>query len=94
MITKAFSVYDSKAEMFHVPFFMNTTAAGMRAFEQLINDPNSMPAKYPGDFVLYEIGEFDDSSGTVSAYPTQKHLGIGSQFVKSPLPLKIGEEVH
>lgn len=80
MITKAFSIYDSKAMVFNVPFFQVTTPAAMRSFSDLVNDPKSNVYRHPGDYVLYEIGEFDDEKGAMIKYSEHKHLGIASQF--------------
>ena len=80
MITKVFSIFDSKAQMFNVPFFMTTTPAAIRSFTDLVNDPNTPVNKHPSDFVLYELGEFDDSVGKMTNYAEHHHLGVASAF--------------
>lgn len=76
MKTKMFTLLDTKAEAFGVPFFMPQTAMAKRAVMDLSRDPQSMLSKHREDFVLYEIGEFDDSIGSVIPYATPKNLGI------------------
>lgn len=80
MILKAYSVYDSKGEMFNLPFFQHNAGLALRMFADLVNDPNSQLFRHPLDFVLYEIGTFDDSSGGLIPYQTHVHLGVASQF--------------
>lgn len=95
MQLKMFCVYDSKSQMFNTPFYSTTTGSAMRSFQDLVNDPQTLPFKHPGDFVLYEIGEFDDNTGTVRNYSEHHHLGIGSQFkdLGPQAVLKNGTEV-
>lgn len=83
MLTKAFSVYDSKAHSFGVPFFMPSVGAAVRAFSDLAQDVNSMVNRHPGDFVLYEIGGFEDSKGVLNPISPHVHLGVGSDFVSA-----------
>lgn len=80
MILKAFSVYDSKALCYGVPFFMSSTGAAVRAFSDLVNDSQSTVYRHPGDFVLYQIGLFDDSVGKLEVVSPQLQLGIGLDF--------------
>lgn len=88
MITKVFTVYDSKALFYGVPFFMPTVGGAVRAFSDVCSDPQSMIYKHPGDFSLYEIGEFDDQSGQLVAMSPFKLLGHGSDFAKSAAVVK------
>lgn len=89
MITKVFSVYDSKAQMFHMPWFAPTTPAGIRSFSDLVNDSQSNVFRHPSDYILYEIGTYDDSNGTVANYPEHKHLGVASQYKEMAGPTPI-----
>lgn len=87
MKTKMFTLLDTKAEAFGVPFFMPQTAMAKRAVMDLSRDPQSMLSKHREDFVLYEIGEFDDSLGTVIPYSSPKNLGI------APLEISAADSV-
>jgi len=53
MIMKMFSCYDSKAEAYMQPFFMNAKGQALRAFADLVNDGQSQFSKHPEDFVLF-----------------------------------------
>lgn len=63
---KVFSIRDTKAEVFNPPFFKSTHGEAERDFRSLCNDPKSMPNKYPDDFELYYVGDFDDQTGLMS----------------------------
>lgn len=80
MITKAFAIYDSKGLMYGVPFFMPQTGMAIRAFTDLVNDGQSSVSRHPTDYVLYEIGSYDDSTGTFQSFSPQVMLGHAGDF--------------
>lgn len=82
MKLKVFSVYDEKACAFSSPFNMAHKGQAMRAFQDLIQDGKSMVSKHPGDFKLYELGEFDDNSGKYVNQAQPVYICIGSEFVE------------
>lgn len=82
MILKVFSVYDSKALAFSAPFFAPTPGAAIRLFSDACNDGQTMWSKHPGDFVLYQIGEFDDGNAELSSLSPATHLGVGTDYVE------------
>lgn len=85
MKQKIFSVYDSKAEVFNTPFFMANAGMATRAFGDLVEDRTTTIHRHPGDYVLYEIGEFDDVTGQVKHHAEHVHLGVGTNYVKEAL---------
>lgn len=93
MKLKAFSVYDIKAEMFSPPFFMGTIGEATRAFRDLVNDSNTTPGKYPGDFRLTCIGEFDNVTGYLTTDSIDS-LGFGTDYQNLPssaIPLSLAK---
>lgn len=79
-MTKIFAVYDNKAEAFMQPFFAETVGLALRAFQQNTENPDSVLYKYPNDFVLYEIGTFDDITGSLNNYEQNKNLGMAIEY--------------
>jgi hypothetical protein len=81
---KMFVARDSKAEAFGEPFFASATGIAIRSFSDEANGrggQRSAVAAHPEDFFLYEIGTYDESSGTVELYKDKKHLGCASDFL-------------
>lgn len=60
MILKIFTMRDEKAELFIRPFFMPNLALAVRAIEGAGRDPEHAFAKHPQDFILYELGTWDE----------------------------------
>jgi len=85
MKTGMFAVYDLKAKAFLQPFFSVTEGTAIRAFAVAVNDPGTMLAKHPGDYVLFEVGSFDDDSGFLAALSPVKQLCIAAA-VKEQVP--------
>lgn len=65
MILKAFCLMDSKVQAFHAPFFMAHVGHAIRACAELAQDRNTTVGRHPGDFILYEVGTFDDQTGVL-----------------------------
>lgn len=82
MITKVFSVFDSKAQAYGVPFFAVNEGLAVRSFTDLVNDSRSTVNRYPDDFILYHVGQFDDSDGKLVALKEPVSLGHASGYLK------------
>lgn len=77
---KIFAVWDNKAEAFMQPFFSDTVGLALRAFQNNIENPESIMNKYPNDFCLYEIGTFDEASGIIENHEQNKNLGMAIEY--------------
>lgn len=75
MHLKAFSVYDMKAEAYLPPFFLPTVGMALRAFKDCAQSKDHQFGKNPEDYVLYEIGFFDDHSGILVPADKMKNHG-------------------
>lgn len=71
---KAFAVYDVKAASFGNPMFVATRGVASRLFTEACADARSPMSKYPADYTLFEIGEYDPNSGILTGYKTTKHV--------------------
>lgn len=88
MLIKVFAVYDSKAEAYMQPFFMQSRGAAIRAFDSTVNNPETQFYKYPTDFTLFEIGEYDELHGKLIPSKTPISCGLALEFKKqTELPL-------
>jgi len=90
MKLKLFVVYDQKTESYGVPFFRDFTANALREWSEVASnkgEKQNQIAKFPADFTLFEIGEFDQLSGVVRIYETKFSHGTALEHVKEmPLP--------
>lgn len=75
MILKTFSIFDSKAEAFLPPFFSPTAAVALRNFEGAANDQDHAFHRHSADYTLFELGEFDDASGSITTHKAPINLG-------------------
>jgi hypothetical protein len=66
MIKKMYSIYDVKAEAFFPPFYTETEGLALRMIMETLSDPNSNLSKYPADFTLFYLGEFDDNTAEIT----------------------------
>lgn len=79
MILSIFSVLDTKTSAYMQPFFAVTPGAAIRSFSDALLDPDTMLAKHPEDFHLFQIGEFDDHTGAITGHEPQA-LGNAAQY--------------
>lgn len=87
---KVFSVYDTKAEIFGPPFFVNREGEAVRMFKDAANDPNTMVGRHPADYRLYCIGMWDDEQGTFENRTPKTSMGYGNDYVAIPNSIAIG----
>lgn len=64
-MSKIYSIHDSKAAFFNVPFFQRNHDEAARSFGQIVNDsrPDNLLHQSPADFTLYCLGSFDEQTG-------------------------------
>lgn len=82
MILKIFSLYDSKAEAYMQPFFMQTKGQAIRAITDTATNKESQIGRHPADFTLFELGEYNDSNGTFQTHEARVNLGTCLEFIK------------
>lgn len=81
MNTLLFTVYDSAARRYLEPFYAETQEVAMRMFRQLVNRPDHQFGKFPEDYTLFVIGEFDAETGLVTSFVAPHSLGVAVTFV-------------
>lgn len=75
-----FSIYDKKTTMFGVPFASPTNGSAERQIQTYVNDNQSPLNKYPEDYDLYFVGDFDLATATITPHKPQ-HLLNAAQLV-------------
>jgi len=74
MELKIYSVRDAKGEIFNTPFYKKTHGEAERSFKELTKDDKSYVSKYPEDYDLYYIGEYDQRTGQFIPQDTPQHI--------------------
>lgn len=82
MVKQVFSLFDSKANAYIQPFFMAQKGQALRALDSIVNNPQTEVNKYPADFALYKLGEFDDVSGQLVSLKVPEFIANAIEFVK------------
>lgn len=90
MITKVFAIYDGKAGAFMSPFCQPAVGLAVRMFTDLVADEKTTVCRYPSDFTLFQIGEFDDGKGVLAPLEPHLNLGLASAFVDPMKGLPLG----
>jgi hypothetical protein len=67
---KIFAIYDDKSMAFQRPFPGETAGVVTRSLTDVVNDPNHEFCKYTEDFILHELGEFDERTGVITPCET------------------------
>lgn len=79
---KYFSIYDIKAQVYGQLFPAFTLGAAERALKESMGDPNTPHAKFPEDFDLYFMCEFDEETGRIHSVNEPPQLVVrASQLV-------------
>lgn len=83
-IFKLYSIYDEKAKAFAPPYAMFHDGEALRAFGDLVQDPQSKINKHPSDYKLFRVGEFNNANGAIAPEPEEMPhlLGAAMDFVK------------
>lgn len=67
MKLEIYSMYDAKLNSYGRPFYLLNEAQAIRAMVDLMIDGDSDPARHPEDFILFKLGNFDDSNAVITA---------------------------
>lgn len=75
------SIKDRLANVHGQPMFFATTGTAIRAFQDAINDQQSNVSKHPDDYDLFQLGTYNDETGTfTNAEAGPKLLAVGKQL--------------
>lgn len=89
---KLFSIHDSKAEAHLPPIAFKTAAEAIRAFSSSCEDTSTNFYKYPSDYTLVELGEFDEASASICTHASPRILSNASEFRRKQPDLSALEE--
>lgn len=66
----AYSMFDRKVGAYGLPFFAQNDDLAVRLICSNMMEEHSMISRFPEDYTLFEVGEFDADEGVVSSLPT------------------------
>lgn len=84
MILKMYSVYDMKVGTFSPPMFMHADGQAVRSLIDAAADPNSLIGRHPGDFQLYRLGEWEDSTARFMPHTAPEHICSAESVLVRP----------
>lgn len=87
-----FSIRDTKAGVFHRPFYKNNQAEAERDFATGANDKKSTMFLYPEDFDLYLVGSYDENTGTGTFLETPQHIQKAIHCTRPDHPMRHVEQ--
>jgi len=80
MQLKVYSVYDSAVAAYGHPMNFVNRGAALRWFTDELANPQSMFARHPKDFTLFELGEYDDQNGVFTNNETKISVGTALEL--------------
>lgn len=81
MLMQILCVYDSKAESYNRPVYVEAVGIGLRGFMDLLKNPEHEFTKHPEDYTLFHLGEFDTKTAKFDLLKTPKSLGVAIEFM-------------
>lgn len=83
---KVFALYDLKGKFYAPPFVAPTVGMASRSFADIARSPESIVYKHPEDYILYQIGNYDDNSGVLEAVIPPVHIASAIEFQDAIVP--------
>lgn len=89
MNSEIFSVYDAAATRYLEPFVAPTVDFAIRSFGEACSTEGHQFNKFPEDYILYHIGEFDGVSGNLKeALPRKVANALQFRVTDQPIALE------
>lgn len=81
MLFKIFSVFDNSTMAYLQPMFFVSKGQCIRAVTEAVADKDHNFSKYAHEYVLFELGSFDDGSCHFDLFDAPRSVGVLSEFV-------------
>lgn len=83
MKLKIYSLRDQKTDAFMNPIAMQTTGQLLRMLSDEVNKQDSLVGQHPEDFELFEVGEYDTQTGTLTPCPPKSVIVLNELKAKA-----------
>lgn len=80
---KLFAVRDVKADAFGAPMSISTVGLAIRSFSDACCASNSELARFPEDYMLYELGSYEPNSGKIVSLDVPLFVMSATEAVKA-----------
>lgn len=74
MLIRMYSIYDKKVNVYQPPLFCHNAGDALRTCHMHFSNPETKVNKYPEDFDVYDIGEYDDQTGQLKPHTNPQFL--------------------
>lgn len=89
MVKKVLTVFDSKSGVYLPPMQWVSVGAALRDIADSAT-PESPIGKHPADFTIFELGEFEDTTGAYSLLDAKKNHGTVQELLgKTETPKRV-----
>lgn len=72
---KIYVIHDTKVEAYHRPVYADSDGQLLRMVNATAQDEKTEFNKYPSDYSIFLIGEYDELSGKIKVYESKISLG-------------------
>lgn len=76
-----FSIYDKKAVQYHQPFYAGNKGLALRMFQEIVEDQKTSISKYPADFSIWILGDYNEQTGEIHPKKMPEFLDEACNFV-------------
>lgn len=80
MISRIYTIFDSKAQAYLQPFFTHNNELAKRIIQSCVTKEGHPFNVNPGDYTLFGVGTWDDETATTINHATLENLGNLMQF--------------
>lgn len=71
------AVYDKKLGLFDPPFIVRHVGEAIREWDVVRKDEKTKFGKHPSDYEIFQIANYDDTTGSFVEIKPHLHLGSG-----------------
>lgn len=90
---KLYAVRDIKAECYGAPMSIATKGLAVRSFCDAAVRPDSDLSRYPEDYMLFEIGEYDTCSAKLTAHREPVFIMSATEAIDQARALRKSQQV-
>lgn len=81
MKTHVYTMFDSATKVFHRPFHQLSDAEAIRTCRRMVNDDSTDVSHAPYDWVLFKLGEYEDTTGVFTLLPAPERMCVLSELL-------------